>query len=300
MNDVTAAPELGTPRVATETGLFLAEGPLWDPVRERLLWVDILDGCVYRGVLADDGTIEVEDRIRFPDTAGTVAVAASGELVVAGTRRLFFRTPDGAISAGPELISGADRRFNDGKADPAGRLIVGTKGPAGTRSEVFVRVEDDGSAAVLDDDLALANGLGWTADGRRFYSVDTGAGVIHVRAYDPRTGAVGERRVFATVGDGHPDGLTLDDEDHVWVAVWGAGRVLRYSPAGEIVGRIEVPAPHTSSVAFAGPALDILVITTAQEGLGDAELAAHPLSGRLFTLRPGFRGGPPPLWSGRV
>ncbi|WP_292876333.1 SMP-30/gluconolactonase/LRE family protein [Microbacterium sp.] len=294
------APALGTPRVATGVGMFLGEGPLWDPIRGVLLWVDIEDGSVYRGVFAFGGSIEIQERIAFPDTAGTVAVAASGEMVVAGTRSLFFRAPDGAITAGPDLVSGEGRRFNDGKPDPQGRLVVGTKGPDGSDAETLLRVEHDGSATVLDDDLTLANGLGWTADGRRLYTVDTLSRRIHVRDYDPDTGETGPRRVFLTLdGPGYPDGMTIDAEDHLWVAVWGGGRVLRISPAGEIVGRIDVPAPHTSSVAFAGPELDTMVITTAQENLTPEELAAAPLSGRLFTLRPGVRGTRPLLWAGR-
>ena len=142
------APALGTPRVATGVGMFLGEGPLWDPIRGVLLWVDIEDGSVYRGVFAFGGSIEIQERIAFPDTAGTVAVAASGEMVVAGTRSLFFRTPDGAITAGPDLVSGEGRRFNDGKPDPQGRLVVGTKGPDGSDAETLLRVEHDGSATV--------------------------------------------------------------------------------------------------------------------------------------------------------
>jgi sugar lactone lactonase YvrE len=299
MTDMTAVPELGAPRVATADAYFLAEGPLWDAARERLLWVDIMAGCVYAGTLEEDGTIDVVERIEFPDTAGTVAVDATGELVVAGTQGLFYRSTDGVITRAPEVIGGDRRRFNDGKPDPAGRLVVGTKGPAGSQIETFIRFDSDGSVTVLDDDLLLANGLGWTADGRRMYSVDTGRRAIHVRDYDPDTGEVGERRIFATV-DGYPDGMTLDADDHVWVALWGGGRVLRLSPEGEVVGRVDVPAPHTSSVTFAGPDLDTLVITTARENLSDEDLAAHPLSGRLFTVKTGFTGGHAPLWAGRA
>lgn len=290
------APILGRPRIATDTALHLAEGPLWDPLRGELLWVDILAGAVFRGRLESDGTISTEERVQFPGTAGAVAVSAAGDWVVAGTDRLLFRGADGSIRQGPQLVEGAERRFNDGKPDPAGRFVVGTKGP--TNHEQLLRIDADGRVDVLDDDLMLSNGLAWTRDGRRMYSIDTPTRRIHVRDYDPVTGASGPRSVFLELVDGFPDGMTTDTEDHLWVAIWGGGCVIRIAPTGEIVGRIEVPAPHTSCPVFAGPDLDTLVITTAREDLAPEQLAEHPLSGRLFTVRTGHRGNPPSFWAG--
>ncbi|WP_223692309.1 SMP-30/gluconolactonase/LRE family protein [Leifsonia poae] len=286
----------GVPRPATDTGFELGEGPVWDPVRERLLWVDILDGAVLDGRLDARGDVLITDRIDFPSVAGAVAVSTDGRLVVAGADRLHFREPDGTLTAGPSILTGIDRRFNDGKPDPAGLLVAGTKSDA--RTESLLRFEADGRVTVIDDDLTLSNGIGWSPDGSRMYNVDTFARLVYMRDYDPVTGATGQRAVFATVGDGLPDGLTVDADGHVWLALWGAGRVLRYSPAGEIVGRVDVPAPHTSSVAFAGADLGTLVITTAREDLTSEQLRDDPHSGRLFTLRPGVSGAPVALWSG--
>jgi sugar lactone lactonase YvrE len=289
-------PSIGTAHVATEIAHHLGEGPAWDPIRQRVLWVDIMAGVVHSGRLVADGRIEPIEHFSFPDTAGAVAVSPTGELVVAGTHRLYYRTADGAITPGATLISGSERRFNDGKPDPAGRLLVGTKGP--TDREQLLRIDADEHVTVIDHDLRLSNGLGWTRDGRTLYSIDTWTRRIHRRDYDPVTGATGPRTVFAELRSGYPDGMTLDAEDHLWVAVWGDGCILRLTPRGDAVARIDVPAPHTSCVAFAGPQLDTLVITTATEDLPATDLARYPLSGRLFTIVPGVRGNPPHLWAG--
>jgi sugar lactone lactonase YvrE len=97
--------------------------------------------------------------------------------------------------------------------------------------------------------------------------------------------------------DGYPDGLCADAEGHLWIAIWSRGEVRRFNPLGELVGRVDVPAPHTSSVAFAGPDLDVLVITSATDELDDAQLAAYPHSGRLFIARVDTVGSPVPPWN---
>ncbi|MDQ7876520.1 SMP-30/gluconolactonase/LRE family protein [Microbacterium sp. QXD-8] len=295
MNHYSSTPSLGTARVATGISHLLAEGPLWDPIRGKILWVDVMEGAVHSGRFAYGGAVEVEERFVFPDTAGAVAVSMKGELVVAGMHRLHYRDLDGGITSSAEIITGQGRRFNDGKPDPRGRLVVGTTGPGG---ELLVRVEPGGALVTLDDDLTLSNGLGWTSDGRRLFSIDTLSKRIYVRDYDPATGAVGERSLLTEFEHGYPDGMAVDVDDHLWVAVWGEGCVVRIDPTGQIVARVDVPAPHTSCPAFAGPELDTLVITTATEDLTPEQLQDYPLSGRLFTIKPGVTGVATHLWSG--
>jgi sugar lactone lactonase YvrE len=277
---------------ASDRVFRLAEGPVWDDRTQRLLWVDILAGDVLIGTLRDDDTIGVDETLHFDVMVGAVAISEPGDLLVAALDRLVRVAPDRSRHAGPPLFSDPVRRFNDGKPDPAGRYLIGTMSMGvSSTTEQLLRVDGE-QVQVIDDDLTLSNGLAWTADGTRMYNVDTMTGVIRVRHDDRETGASGEWSVFATTSGGNADGICIDAEDHLWVAVWGAGAVLRFSPDGEIVNRIEVAAPCTSSVAFAGPDLDVLVITTASDDHSHPDVSGYPDSGRLFTVRPGVRGVP--------
>lgn len=285
--------------VASLEAYFLGEGPIWDPLRQQLIWVDIDAGEAHAADLREDGTLDVRYSVSVGGTLGAVAVAADGDWILAAGDRILHRTADGRIEEGPRLLSpGSGRRCNDGGVDPAGRFLVGTLCIDGaSRREQLLQITDSGTH-VLDEDLTLSNGLAWSSNGRTLFSVDSDRREVFRRPYDPLTGCAGRRETFLVLDDGYPDGLTIDAEGHVWLAVWGAGEVRRYSPDGRLVDRISVPAPHTSSVAFAGPALDTLVITTAREGLGDEALQDHPLSGHLFSVRPGVVGLPQPYWHG--
>lgn len=285
---------------ATEATFELGEGPLWDARRGLLRWVDIVAGAVLEGELTTDG-VTVTGRRVHDDTVGAVAVAEHGALLVVGTHRLFVLQPDGTRIDGPVVTpSSGDHRCNDGATDPAGRYVVGTisRGEA-TGDEVLARWEDDGSVTVLDDDLRLSNGLAWSGDGQRLFSVDSLRGVVFTRRYDPSTGQTGPRRVHLEVADGEPDGIAVDAEDHLWVAVWGAGEVRRHAPDGRVVARVATGAPHTSSLTFAGPDLRTMVITTARQGLSADQLRDAPASGALFTTRVDVPGRPTVPWNAR-
>ncbi|MEE6282246.1 SMP-30/gluconolactonase/LRE family protein [Georgenia sp. MJ170] len=287
-------------RVATEDAYVLAEGPFWDAPRDRLMWVDIERGLVVVGTLGADGRIAVVEQVSFPGRVGAVAPSAAGDWIVAVDTRLVVRRRSGEVTDGPVLLpAGAGRRLNDGLPDPVGRYLVGTlrmDGPS--TEEVLVVVDDD--VRVLDDDLMLSNGLAWSADGATLYSIDTEAQIIYRRPWDAAAGTGGERTAHLRVTDGFPDGMTIDAEDHLWVAIWGGGQVRRYAPDGSLVATVEVPVPFVSSVAFAGPRLSTLVITTSHRDLDAAGRRRHPDAGRLFTLEPGVFGAPQPLWSGRL
>ena len=272
-------------RVAAPPRYALGEGPYWDAPRERLLWVDILAGTVHEGHLAGEHVIPAGSHV-LDRTVGSVVCGRTGQLLVAGTESLLVVDAKGEVSPGPRILPpGSGRRLNDGACDPDGLFLVGSlafdERPGG---ETLVRVGADRAVTTIDDGLSLSNGLGWSPDRRLFYSVDTTAGVVYVREYPD-----GERRVFLEPGS--PDGLCVDADGNLWIAIWGGGEVRRYSPDGELTGVVEVEAPTVTSATFAGPSLDRLVITTAR-------LDGHPDSGRLFSADVGATGLPPTPWAG--
>jgi sugar lactone lactonase YvrE len=284
-----------TARPALDVHYELAEGPYWDAPRERLLWVDILRGIVFEGSLAGDRVL-VSREHRFDGMVGAVVVADDGSLLVASQESLVVIETDGTRAPGPRIIAeGIAARNNDGATDPQGRFIVGTLslGREANR-ECLYRVNVDGSLFTIDADLSLSNGLAWSSDGRTFYSVDTLAGIVWKRAYsDP----LGLRERFLSIGGGYPDGICIDAEGNLWVAVWGSAEVRKFSPQGEQTAVVHTSAPHTSSVAFVGRHLDRLLITSGRQDLDAQQLAAFPDSGLLFLADVGVVGVPTPPWS---
>ncbi len=284
---------------ASDRRYGLAEGPVWDAVRGRLLWVDINAGAVHTGMLVA-GRVTEDGARHLDETVGAVVIARDGELLVAGARVLYRVSPEGVVSAGPRVLAEQTAsRLNDAGCDPAGRLLVGSMAlDGGAAHEVLVRVEDDGRITELDSDLGLSNGIAFSPLGDRLYSVDTLAGVVWVRGYGAARGAVGRRRLFLHIAGCLPDGLCADEHGNLWIAMWGAGEVRCYSSSGEQLAAVDVAAPNTSSVAFVGADLETLLITTASEQLSAAQLERFPDSGRLFTVDVGVRGLPVPPWAG--
>jgi sugar lactone lactonase YvrE len=291
-----------TARVAAEHIHRCAEGPVWDAARGRVLWVDIEPGQVFEGRLQSRDRIVRTATHQFDGTVGAVVSSLAGSLLVAGRDSLVVIDDDGRRPLGPPLFPpGPARRFNDGGCDPAGRFLIGSlaldEEQAARRAEALFRLEFDGSVTELDADLGLSNGLAWSADGTEFYSIDTAPGIVWVRSYEPDTGAYGERRVLLDI-DGAPDGMCVDENGNLWIAIWGAGEIRCYTTGGEQLAVVRVAAPHTSSVAFIGADLDTLFITTASKELTDRQLEDFPDSGRLFVADVGVRGLPTTPWRG--
>jgi sugar lactone lactonase YvrE len=175
-------------------------------------------------------------------------------------------------------------------------LFAGTLDERGARRRAALyRIDPGFVVSQVCSEITLANGLGWSPDGGTMYFIDTMTHGVDAYAYDADTGAMGKRRCLVSIppDGGLPDGLAVDAEGHLWVALWGGGRVERYSPSGEPSGAIALPARQVTNCCFGGPGLDELYLTSARQGLGAGELHEEPLAGALFRARVDVAGLPP-------
>ncbi|MFI0349462.1 SMP-30/gluconolactonase/LRE family protein [Actinomadura sp. 9N407] len=277
--------------IAVATGAALGEGPTWDAAAGRLLWVDIL-GCevhAYDPATGTDGVV-----LKTAQHVGAVKPRAAGGLVVNLRDGIGLYEPDGSFRWLVELPEDG-RRGNDAAVGPDGALWAGTMAyderPGGG---VLRRVRPDGQVTTVLDDVTISNGIAWSPDGLLMYYIDTPTGRVDVFDFDPGTATLHGRRPFAAVPPpGSPDGLTVDAEGHVWVAVWAGGRVLRFAPSGTVDRVVELPASQTTACAFGGPDLRDLYVTTATVGADDR---AH--AGSLFVVPNAGQGIPAPAFGG--
>jgi sugar lactone lactonase YvrE len=262
----------------------LGEGALWHPHEHCLYWVDILKSELH--------FYDPESRKgRWLPTrtyVGTVVPTAEfGEVLVALQDGIFrMNTATGARTLITNPLPGHPVRFNDGKCDPAGRFWVGTIHMDGARGKSHLyRLDADGTIHEVLNDVSISNGIVWTADKKLMYYNDTPTLTVQAFDYDDAMGTVQNRRVAFSIPEehGYPDGMSIDAEGMLWIAMWGAGSVNRYNPeTGALLAQIKVPAPHTTSCAFGGADLKTLYITSARTELDAEQLARYPQSGDLF------------------
>jgi sugar lactone lactonase YvrE len=279
----------------------LGEGSIWQPLENKLYWVDI-EGMalhIYDPLTKKDIHFSTGSR-----TSTVVPLKNGGALIAMqnGIHKIDCKTGKLTLVCNP--LSDPNIRFNDGKCDPSGRFWVGTmdlsfkKGAA-----VLYRMDYDKSIKQVLDSVTISNGIVWTADRKTMYYIDTPTGTVEAFDYDDASGTISNRRVAIRVpqGMGSPDGMTIDRHGNLWVALWGGGAVACFDPlTGELLKKVIVPAPNTSSCAFGGKNLDILYITSGREGLSAEELKKYPLSGGLFSAKPGVRGVPAFFYKGQL
>ncbi len=263
----------------------LGEGPAWDAEAGVLWWVDVLNHRLHRfdAATGEDEWWDTGEPIgcAVPAGGGHVALALRGEVVL-------LDPADGSLAPlAPVEVAGEGGRLNDGKADARGRLWVGTTSRDEGRAGLW-RVGADGAAERVLSDLSVSNGPAWSPDGRTMYLADSPTGEIRAWDFDAETGDLSGARVFVR-GDaglpGLPDGMAVDEEGCLWSARWDGGCVVRLSPGGEEVGRVDLPVRRVTSCAFGGADLRDLYVTTASVGLDEAALESQPQAGDLFRVR---------------
>ena len=291
---MAAAPLLT--RVGDQTDI-LGESPLWDERAQALFWVDIRRPALRR-LQAASGRV---DSWALPALIGAIALVDDGRLLLAlGDEVTLFDPGSGrfeTLARLPQRIAG--HRFNDGRCDRQGRFFIGTMHNLSRAPEgVLYRLQGRGPLVPVLHGLCIPNSLCWSPDGATMYFADSLRHAIEAYRYDTASGTPGAPRGFATTAPpGFPDGAAVDAQGYVWSAQFKASQVLRYAPDGRIDRVIAMPVDKPTALAFGGPDLDRLYITTASQQMSPDELAAQPLAGALLVMDPGVRGLPEPRFA---
>jgi len=279
-----------TPELYIKSNCINAEGPVWDEETGTFYFIDVEAGKIF--------SYKEEKLTEWSagEQVGCAVLRAGGGMIAALASGLYavdFPDGDKRFLADPEAHLPGNR-FNDGKVDPAGRLFAGTMPLASAAGDppagALYCLDVNGSVIKKIDHVYLSNGLAWSADGSVFYFIDTGAQTIRQYHYDLKTGAISDEKIIIKVPEemGHPDGMTIDCEGKLWVALWGGYAVSRWDPeTGELLEKYELPVPNVSSCCFGGEDMGTLFITTASQ---DTDKEKYPLAGNVFCMRPEVKG----------
>lgn len=287
------------PDLVVACGDIVGEGPVWVPEESCLYWIDIGGKRLHR--YRPQGNAHAT--VATPARVGSFALRRNGGLVAAMEHDFGWLDPaTGAFDsfASPE----ADRennRFNDGRCDRQGRFFAGSmtldrSGPTGT----LWRLGGDGRISEAAAGVMVSNGLAWSPDGRTMYWSDSPSDRVWRFAYDPDDGIAYDRRLWLgpDSAPGRPDGAAVDADGCYWSARWQGSRVVRFTPDGRIDREIALPVSRITMPAFGGSDLKTIYITSAREGMNEAEAKAEPLAGALFAVDLGIGGLVEPRFAG--
>jgi sugar lactone lactonase YvrE len=277
----------------------LGECPVWSAHEHALYWVDIRAPALHR--------LDPDSRVTrtwpMPSPIGSFGLRDAGGAVVAlvdGFHLLDFATGNLTFLAGPEPVAGT--RFNDGKVAPDGRFFAGTMDEEQLARPIaaLYRLDPDGCLTTAVEGLVVSNGLAWSADGTTMFHSDSKAQVVWIYDYDPRTGAVGNRRELArpTEEQGRPDGGATDEKGYYWSAGISAGVLNRWGPDGSLDRSIPLPCSNPTAPCFGGPDLRTIFVTSLRHDLPADVLADKPLSGGIFAVRVDVPGVPVARFAG--
>lgn len=284
--------------VAIHAGALLGEGPRWDAATEQLLWVDIEGRAlhVFDPARDEDRAIPLGERVgsAAPTDDGDVLVALADRLAVVDLESESVRTL-------VEMPHGDGIRLNDGACDPLGRFWVGSMAlDYAPGAAALYRFTGEGGLDLMLENVTLSNGLGWSPDGGTMYYVDSMAYRVDAFDFDVATGAIARRRPLIVIerGGGIPDGLAVDDEGGIWLALWGRAAIRRYSSEGELEQVLDVPADNVTACCFGGKDGRSLYITTATVELPAERRSVQPLAGSVFVTDVDVSGPPAQRFAG--
>lgn len=283
------------PRLLVNLNNLIGEGPCYDEKRRMLYWIDLLGNKIFSFSFWDSCVLKME----LDQNVGCVAVREKGGLVAALQHGYYFvdMICEKTDKIGDPEHNKPKNRFNDGKCDCMGRFWAGTMSK--DLDTGYGEYKPEGSLYCLYPDLniekkldnvILSNGIGWSPDNSTMYFIDTPTSEITAFDYNRATGTIANKRTAVKIPAvmGMPDGMCVDSEGKLWVALWGGSAVTRWDPdTGILIETIQIPALNVSSCAFGGANMDELFITTASIG---TNLSKYPGAGGLFTLKPGVTG----------
>ena len=278
-----------------DVGAIHGEGPVWDAANQRLLWVDMHGQRIHRTTASGSDEVAAYER-----RTASVAPRIGGGLAIGLDDGLYLQDATGGFAPIFQVPDAEATPLNDGKCDPWGRYWIGSSAADGIAPlGALYRVDPGGSATTVLTGVTISNGMAWTADQRTMYYIDTG--FQRVDAFDVVDGELRpeSRRMAAAIpaGPGRPDGMTLDDEGCLWVALWCGGAVLRYTPTGVLDTVLTLPVSQVTSCAFGGADGGDLYITTSTLGAPDGARRSGP-AGAVYRWRPGVSGPPAHLFGG--
>jgi len=289
---VSCKPESNTAELVLDTKSELGEGAIWNYKSGELWWIDI------KGEILNfyNPSTEYNKEMFTGQMIGTVVPTESGNALVALKNGIYsFDISSGSKKqlANPEEHLPTNR-FNDGKCDPAGRFWAGTLNMDGKKNVASLyRFNPDSTIQTMVEKVSISNGIVWTSDKTKMYYIDTPTGKVMGYDYNNETGEISNPKVAVTVPSelGSPDGMTIDADDNIWVALWGGSAVRCWNPVtGKLLHTINVPAKNVTSCAFGDSDLGTLYITSARESTTDDELKKFPHAGGVFKFRPGVKG----------
>ena len=289
----------------------IGEAPLWDIAAMRLIWVDHVRGHIHEAQAGVDGSWQ-ETRCRHLDRATGCAIprAGAGLVIVAGNE-IFFLDEDS--NTRPFVCLDIDPKqiwLNDAKCDAQGRLWTGTLAGDFSARGALYRIDADGSVHTLLENIRLANGLDWSPDNSTFYFIDSLACTVDAFDFDLQQGEIANQRTLITFApaEGLPNGMCVDREGCLWVALTGSGEVRRFTPDGKLLSSVSIAVPGVTSCAFGGVDGESLFITSRSGrvpeiiktlGLPEYRMeSTGPRAGGLFVCQPGASGMPAHVFAG--